>query len=411
MRQLWGTAAAAAVTATLLSATADAQVRQVVTGPVSTYWMTAETVSGLGAMSAVRGMAAGSAMMAGGAATAHNLHLQLGSSRKAPGEPTAEHLPPAALKAGASLPLVTPRAERASGPVENSWNAPTARPKGKMLIYWGCGEKARPGQPVVIDFAKLAAGQTPPALAGVTVKAMTPPSPDRHATYGEWPNPRSHTSVPASGSLIGEHVVRGSYTPEIRFALTSVNDFLAPIAPMNATLPSGAVRVTWRPVTNAQAYFAGVVGSAADGTLVMWNSSERQLPGMSLPDFMAPDDIARLTQQKVLMSAQTSECAVPAEVASAVQGAMLQMTAYGPEANLSYPPRPRDPKQPWNIEWTAKVRSKSAHMGMLGMDMPAMAGRDDGEQTESVPPPEAPAPKQKRSLLKGLGGIIGTIAN
>ena len=33
------------------------------------------------------------------------------------------------------------------------------KPKGRMLIYWGCGEHVGAGQPTVIDFSKLAAGQ------------------------------------------------------------------------------------------------------------------------------------------------------------------------------------------------------------------------------------------------------------
>lgn len=409
MRKLWGPTATIAVTMMLASA-GSAQVKQAVTGPGSTYWVTAETVSGMGAMAAGRGGAGiVGAMMGGGAggATAHNLHLQLGSSRKATGEPAAEHLPPSGLKAGASLPLVTPRVERASGTTGGGWDGRMERPKGKMLIYWGCGEAARPGQPVVIDFAKLAAGQVPPNLTAVNVKAMTPPTADRHASYGEWPNHRSRTNVPANGSLVGEHVVRGNYTPEIRFALTSASDFLAPIVPTNSAVPSGAVRLTWRSVPNAKAYFAGVMGAARDGTMVMWSSSERQLPGMSLPDFMAQDDIARLVQQKVLMAPQATECAVPAEVAKAVDGAMLQMMAFGPEANFSYPPRPADPKQAWNIEWATKVRAKSMHMGMLGMDMAGMAQGEEGEQAVNGAAPEAATtPKKKRSLLKGLGDMV-----
>jgi hypothetical protein len=289
------------------------------------------------------------------------------------------------------------------------------KPKGKMLIYWGCGEKARPGQPVVIDFAKLAAGQAPPAMAAVNVRGMTPPSAERHPTYGEWPNRRTRTTVPANGSLVGDHVVRGNYTPEIRFALEQANDFLAPVAPSNAAMPSGAVRLSWRPVANAKAYFAGVMGASPDGTIVMWSSSELRLPGMSLPDFVAQDDIARLVQQKVLMGAGATECAVPSEVAAATQGAMLQMTAFGPEANFSYPERPRDPKIAWNIEWTAKVRAKSTHTGLLGMDMPAMAaaGEDDAEVPAALPAAAAVAAGtgKKRALLRGLGAVLSNLPN
>jgi hypothetical protein len=429
MKQMGAVAAVAATgLAVLAAAGAEAQPKQVVTGPVATYWMTAETVSGIGAGRGGIGMAA--AMMAGRApAAAHNLHLQLGSGRKAAGEPSAEHLPPAVLRAGASLPLVSLKVEKPAGDVASEWNGTGERPKGKMLIYWGCGEKAGPGQPVVIDFAKLGTTQTQ-AFAGANVKAMTPPSAGRHPTYGEWPNHRAQMTVPANGSLVGDHVVRGNYTPEIRFALGAANDFLAPIAPTNGAMASGAVRLAWSQVPNAKAYVARTVGSADDGTIVMWSSSEKQVAAMGLPDFMAGDDLARLVGQKVLMAPQATECAVPAEVARATPNAMLQMVAFGPEANFSYPPRPSDPKQAWNIEWTAKVRSKSAYAGMLGVEMPAVAeaGGDDevrpgaagGQPVRSGAGAAAAAAStvgdvvgghKKRALFKGLGSVLSKLPN
>jgi hypothetical protein len=101
------------------------------------YWMTADTTSGMGAMSGGMGSVMG-AMLRGGRPNAnsylHSLNLQLGSPRRAAGEPTAEHLPPQGLQAGPSLPLVTPRVQPAQpGPVE-PWRQTMERPKGRMLI-------------------------------------------------------------------------------------------------------------------------------------------------------------------------------------------------------------------------------------------------------------------------------------
>ena len=45
------------------------------------------------------------------------------------------------------------------------------KPKGRLLIYWGCGERVRPGQPVVIDFESMMAGKMPPAFANVATDA------------------------------------------------------------------------------------------------------------------------------------------------------------------------------------------------------------------------------------------------
>ena len=184
-------------------------------GATAVYWMSADTMSGMGGMMGNGGRPSmGSVMGAmmgrggGGAGYVRQLHLQLGGSTRPGGEPQAEHLPPATLGAGPSLPLVSPRQAPAE-PATTCFPTNMERPKGRILIYWGCGEHARPGQPVVIDFASISAGKIPPAFANSAMRMMNPPSPARFATYGEWPNQRSHTSVPAGGSLVGDHVVRG----------------------------------------------------------------------------------------------------------------------------------------------------------------------------------------------------------
>ncbi|MBC6982500.1 hypothetical protein [Caulobacter sp. 17J80-11] len=387
---------------------APAQPQQQVTGPVSTYWMSAETANGMFAggggrpdMSAMMSMAAG-----GGSPdqVVHTLDLRLGSSTTPTGAPSAEHLPPAVLKAGQSLPLVTPvrgPAPATTGPMSFEG---MEKPRGKMLIYWGCGDRARPGQPVVIDFAKLGPNSPMTNLQTIAVSPMKGPSADRNATYGEWPNPRTRTRVPGDGSLIGEHLIRGNYTSDIRFALAQGQDFLAPLTlTSNDPTEAGSVRLAWKPVAGSQAYLANVVGGDGE-TMVMWSSSEVQGLAMGWRDYMAQDDLHRLVAQKALMNPQTTECRVPAEVVQAAPSAMLSMIAFGGEANFSYPPRPADPKVPWNIEWAVKVRYKSTTGGLLGMDMAAMA---DGDGETPQAPPQKPSKGDKtRAVLRGLGSII-----
>jgi hypothetical protein len=271
-----------------------------------------------------------------------------------------------------------------------------------MLIYWGCGEQARAGQPLVVDMALLASGKASPLAAMLKITSMTPPSVGRHATYGEWPNERGRTSVPASGSLVGDHVVRGNYSPEMRFALSPANDFLAPLSPLSTKLPSGAVKLAWPAVANAKAYVANVTGAASDGSIVMWTSSEVKAVGAAMSDYLSPGEIARLVQQKALMGPQATECTVPAEVGKAAPASMLQMVAHGPEANFASPPRAPE-------QWIVKVRSKATHMAMLGMNAPV--AERTGDAANPAAAATAPAPQQpslKRGLLKGLGGLLGS---
>ena len=379
-------------------------------GP-AVYWMSADTASGLAGMAAGMGQgrpSAGSVMgaMLGGrgnrASYAHNLTLQLGSPRRAAGAPSAEHVPPAGLQAGPSLPLVTPQAApRATGPAQ-PWGQ-MERPRGRMLIYWGCGEHARPGQPTVIDFASMAAGRVPPAFANIAMKPMTPPSAATSATYGEWPNERTQTRVPAGGSLLGEHVVRGNYTPEIRFSLGAGQDFLAPVTLVsNSAGASGSIPLVWRPVPGARAWFGAVMGAAQNGDFVIWTSSETQAAMMAF-DYVADSDIARLVQSRVLMPATADRCTVPAEVARAAPQSMLSLIAFGGESNFSQP-RPATAPRAWRPEWTVKLRTKSTHMGLLGMTMPGM---DDDDGDGAAETPEQRKKRKKDRLRDGLKGILG----
>lgn len=395
------------------------QPQQQVTGPVAVYWMSAATTSGFGAgmMGAGAPGASGarpgrgimpnmSALMGGGAAQ-KMLTLQLGSTQRPAGDPKADHLPPASLRAGPDLPLLTPRAAPAPEPSEPGVPQQFQRPRGRMLIFWGCGERAPQGQPVIIDFATL----TDPAqaqrlaglLRGLDVRPMQPPSPSRNATYGEWPNEQTRQSVPPEGSLAGAHTVRGNYSPEISFTLQGDQDFLAPLTlTTNDRNPGGWIQLGWNPVPRATGYFATAIGGSEGGdTVVLWTSSQTQAATFAAPDYIAPDEARRLVSAGALLSPQTTTCNVYREVVQAAPSAMLQMTAYGDEANFAYPPRPDDRTKPWNIQWTVKVRYRSSTGAILGMNMGAMPG-----VPQSQPQPSAPTPPRRPSagdILRGLG--------
>jgi hypothetical protein len=414
--------AGVAVTAT--AATAQ-QSGQKVTPPIAVYWMSASTQTGFG----MPGMGGGGgrpdpqammrAMMGGGGAN-KTLQLQLGSSQTN-AEPHADHLPPEILGAGPALPLLTPKAVPVVREEPEEYEVPREyqKPRGKMLIFWGCGERARPGQPVVIDFAKMAEGQIPQAMAafkGIDFRPMRPPSPGRNKTYGEWPNERTRTAVPSEGSLVGGHTIRGNYSPEINFSLEEDQDFLAPInLTTNEKAPAGHVNLGWNLVPNAQAYYATAIGGSGE-TMAMWTSSEVQAAAFAMPDYLSPSDLNRLVASKALMGPATKTCAVPKEFLDAAPQALAQLAAYGGEANFIYPPRPKDPKVTWNQQWAVKVRYRSATGGMLGQPMPGMmGGYEDDEDTPPRPGQRPPRQQQQPAkppsaadiLRKGiLGGAL-----
>ncbi len=105
-------------------------------------------------------------MMSGGGGVMHALNLRLASRDKPAGAGQADHLIPAGLQLGASLPLLAPEVVKEE-PVQAGLPTNFERPKGRMLIYWGCGEHVTGSQPTIIDFARVAAGQMPPGMAAM----------------------------------------------------------------------------------------------------------------------------------------------------------------------------------------------------------------------------------------------------
>lgn len=379
--------------------------------PIAVYWVSASTTSGfmaqmMGAGGGRPSMGAIMGMMAHGGpdpnAAQHSLKLQLGSLHRA-ADPAAEHDAPNGLGAGPVLPLVTPRPPPASAPPQEEEERPKTperfqRPQGRMLIFWGCGEHAGPGQPLVIDFAHItdAPARFAGLMRGLSATPMRPPSPGRYATYGEWPNERSSATIPPTGSLVGPHVVRGNYSPEIRFSLGPNQDFMSPLRlTTNAPTPSGSVQLAWQPIPTATGYFISVMGGAGgrggDGggdqgqgsTLVMWTSSAAQTAAFAAPDYIAPGDARRLVAERAVLSPDTTSCVVPQEVSQAAPHGILSMTAWGDEANFGYPARPAPPI------WAVKVRYRSSTSAILGQ-----------------PGPRGAPNQGNHSLLHGLGGLI-----
>lgn len=395
---------------------------QVVTGPVSTYWMSAETSSGIGA--GLTGAAGGArpslgsimGAMRNAGAVNHRVTLQLGSSQ-APASPAAAHTVPATFGIGPKLNLLSPTTAPPPEPGERT-EVPKEfqRPKGRMLIFWGCGAHARPGQPLVLDFAQMTQGKFPPGLAnamkGLDYTPMQPPSPARNKTYGEWPNSRANPSAPpSSSSLVGAHTVEGNYTSAINYTLAQNQDYLPSLGLRTAKAADGSAQLTWTPAAQARAYLAMAVGGGSQDTVALWISTEGQAAAFGLPDYLSPADLTRLVGQRALLPATASSCAVPKEFVDAAPAAFVTLAGYGEEANFSFPPRPADPRTPWNIDWTVKVRYRTADSAILGTDMAAMGGGGGAAQAQrggSAPvAPTEPPPSARDAVMRGLGSAIG----
>jgi hypothetical protein len=376
-------------------------------GPVR-YAMDAATMSGLGAMGSGGGMGAMMSMMRGGPPEAvRTLELHHGAGNTAP-TPQADHFMPQAAGLGASVRLTAPTRGEASG--EPSFE----RPSGRLLLYWGCGARAGAGQPVVIDFAKIAAGQMPP---GLFMNAVDLPedwqvSVANSRTYTSWPNGKDTKNVPAKGSLIGAHRIAANYAKEINFTLGE--DFMPPLQATTSEVSGGASMLAWNGLDKATGYYAWAIGAKDMGRggapveMVWWASSKDQAFGGPLWNWISPAGVRKLIAVGTVMPPEQRDCTIPAEVMKAAgEGMMVNLQAYGPQADFAYPPRPADTRKPWNPEWIARVRFRSSTMlipGMEGMGM-GMGQADAGDSSNEPAKPSKPKCKGLKGIAQRAAGL------
>lgn len=412
---------AAAGLACLAAAPAQSQ-QQIVKPPIAHYWLDAATHTMAG-MPEMPGMPALPFMGGGSSANSYGnarygmspgrwLDLAL-HTRARPQGTEASHAIPPGMQMGANLVLlpIAPNAPAPRTPGEDGAEAPLReKPTGRILLYWGCGEAVRAGQPRVIDLANANPAELGRAMGGRF-------APDRGARiapgYSTWPNEKHRTMVPRDASLVGEHAVSGDGVPaSLRFALSQAQDFIPPIRLAGTGGLADSIALQWQPLPTARAFYLHAMGSIGKD-LVLWSSAETPDTGMGLFDYLSNTDVDRWLRERVLLPAAQTQCAVPKGIfaGGTEGGAMLRMIAYGSELNLVHPPRPSDPRKAWEQEWSARLRVKSTTMAMLGMDMDAAAsgrgstGADPARGQEQEE--QGQAAQERSAPIPGLPGIPG----
>ena len=276
------------------------------------------------------------------------------------------------------------------------------KPKGRMLLYWGCGPEIRPGQPKILDMATAGPGDFAKFFVG---RSATQRGAHLAAGRPVWPNLDDSRMVPASASLQGEHAFSGKGIPDgFRFKIPAAQDLMPPLT-LDQAESNGATDLSWNAIATARAYFVSAMGSNGKEDMVMWTSSELADTGFGLMDYQTNAAVDRWLKEKVLLASNTTRCTVPKGIFGE-HGGMLRLIAYGDELNLAHPPRPKDAKAKWQPVWAVKLRVKAVTSGMLGMAAQGRAGdssreRNKAQEQESSGVPKMPQPME---LLKGIFG-------
>lgn len=382
---------ATAIAALMLATSGSAQKT---TGPKATYEMDVQTMSGMG-----MGMGIPSIFGGGGGGDNYMLDLRLKSNVAAPMQPEkGDHFFLPAAKMGKSVPLLgtVPGTVERTPRTYDPGSTPE-KPKGRILMFWGCHETAPKGQPFIIDFAKMPTAQMPKNFPQ-QMQRYEAEARARDENAAWWPNEKSGKQPKSGSSLVGEHRVTSNFTPAISFSL--INSYMDSLN-VSANDGGAPILLNWNSVSTATGYAAWAMGgmerAGQGGDMVMWTSANNRDFGEGM-GWLSPAEVQKQIGLKNIMPPAQTTCAIPAEAKTAAGGMMFgSMNAFGPEENFSFPPKPADPKAVWNIEWTAKARFKSFASFFTGMGERGMGGMPDG----SGP---APAPKKKKPC-KGPFGV------
>ena len=433
MRKTWLVGCALGAVATAAGAQTKAQ--QTVKPPIAQAWIDVATGAGMGG--GMGGMGGGMAggpgapmsmggglggalggMMGGGSRSgaADNdfgrtasppsgrwVDVTLYTSRN-PNLAEASQAVPAATQLAPSWRLQTPpQAKPAPAPREDEEVAPQfERPKGKFILYWGCSETVRAGQPRVIDLATAS-----PQEISQYFQARRATQRGSHLAAGRpvWPSRDDRRALPDGASIVGEHAYSGQGVPEgFRFNIPAAQD-LMPAIDLAQRDGGSATLLSWQALPTARAQFLAALGSKGESETVFWTSSEVPETGFGLLDYQTNAAVDRWLKERVLLAPTVTQCAVPKGIFGEV--GFLRMIAYGSELNLVHPPRPADPKVTWEPEWAVKVRVKSVTSAMLGVDMPGSMSGSAAPGSAAAAPPEEKKEERKPSAFDILRGVIG----
>ena len=280
------------------------------------------------------------------------------------------------------------------------------KPRGRIMLYWGCGPTIRAGQPRVLDMATAAPADFARFFVGRSATQR-----GAHGAAGRpvWPSPEDARMVPERASLVGEHAFSGKGIPAaFRFQIPAAQDLMPPLK-LDQAARDGATDLNLNAIATARAYFVSAMGGNDKEDMVIWTSSEQADTGFGLMDYQTNAAVDRWLKEKVLLTPKTTTCTVPKGIYGD-NGAMLRVIAYGDELNMAHPPRPKDPKARWEPVWAVKLRVKAVTNGFLGMSdegRPGRSGtvRERGEvRRERDRTEDAPSIEKPLELLKGIFG-------
>ena len=245
--------------------------KQVVKPPISQAWIDVATFSGMSMGPGMMNATLGSLMGGGGGGnqkaefgytetgTAGRwMDVTLYTSRDTSLAEAIQAVP-AGTQLAPTLKLQTPERPKPPPPAEDGPSEFNYEPpKGKLVMYWGCSETVRPGQPKVVDLSTATIAEL-----GKFFESRRATQRGAHATFGRpvWPSKDDKRALPAGSSIAGQHSFKAEGIPEsFSFTIPAAQDVMPAIEVRQEKGPS-AVKLSWTAIPHARAYFLGSMGA------------------------------------------------------------------------------------------------------------------------------------------------------
>ena len=354
--------------------------------PAASYTIQARTSSSLMPTAPSLGqMLMGGAAMGSKRQIQRNLNLTLTAPVPPPARPEASHAIPPGMAMGPALSLVGSGAGCTAGDCgsKETREAIEQMRSRRVLLYWGCEARAGAGQPETLEAGRNPLLQGMEEMLRQTKGQLAAPS----TTWTSWPHPGDERAIPAQASLVGEHLVRSNYAPEIRFPLAQPQDFLDPLN-LSAASAGGATDLSWNRVAGVVGYRAMAMGQPGgeSAPLVLWVSSRG---GETASNGDSTARLQSLVSSGALLGAERNQCTISAEASRALGMAAVTLEGYTGAISLSPAPG-------------RLVRLERSTTGMALLGMPQLEGT--GAAGGAAPAEQAPqpAPRPGFGLLKGL---------
>ena len=132
-------------------------------------------------------------------------------------------------------------------------------PKGKLVMYWGCSETVRPGQPKIVNLETATIAEL-----GKFFESRRATQRGTHATAGRpvWPSKTTSARSPPARRIVGQHAFTGEGVPEsFKFSIPPAQDIMPEIKLRQTEQARTSCCSSGTRIPTARAYFLGSMGA------------------------------------------------------------------------------------------------------------------------------------------------------